>query len=121
MASLRGLMATALALLQTRGELLVTELEEEKLRLFSLLVYGLAALLLLGVGVVFLAIFLILLWWDQRLLVVGFFTAAFLLLGFGAMVLAQRQVRRGSQLFAASLAELKQDREALQGRYGESQ
>lgn len=119
-ASLRGLIATALALLQTRFELLATELEEEKLRLLSALAYGAAAILLLCIGSVFLAIYLTLLWWEQRVLVIGAFTAVFLLCGCGAWLMARRQVRGESRMFAASLAELEQDREALRDNSRES-
>jgi uncharacterized membrane protein YqjE len=112
--SLRGLLATGLALLQNRFELLAAELEEEKLRLLGIIAYGALAVLLFCVGLVFLAIFLTLLWWDShRLLVVGICTLAFLLGSWIALRLAQRQSRSESRLFAASLAELKQDREAL--------
>lgn len=119
LASLRGLLATALALLQTRFELLATELEEEKLRLLGILVYGAVAVLLLCIGAVFLAIFLALLWWDHRLLVIGGFTLAFLLGGGAAWFLAQRQAHSGSRVFAASLAELQQDRQALKADSGD--
>lgn len=116
-ASLRVLLATSIELLRTRGELLATELEEEKLRLLSLLAYGFAAFFLLGFGLVFLAIFLIVLLWDtSRLLVIGGFTGLFLCGGIVAVLLAMRQIRSGSRLFAASLAELAQDRAALQGQ-----
>ena len=114
LASLRGLMATALAMAQTRFELLAAELEEEKLRLLGIVAYGALAVLLFCIGLVFLAIFLTLLWWDShRLLVVGLCTLVFLLGSGLALFLAQRQSRSESGLFAASLAELKQDREAL--------
>lgn len=120
-ASLRGLLSTAVALLHTRLELLATELEEEKLRLTGVLVYGAAAFFLIGIGVVFLALFLTVLYWESyRLLVIGGFTAAFLFAGFGALLLMRRQMRSGSRLFAASLAELSQDRQALQGKSGEA-
>lgn len=119
-ASLRGLLETAVGLLQTRIELLATELEEEKLRLVKLLVYGATAFFLLGAGVALVVIFLTVLWWDShRLLVIGGFTALFLFCGIGALLLALRQARAGSRLFAASLAELTQDRQALQGNSGE--
>lgn len=119
-ASLRGLLVTAVGLLRTRIELLATELEEEKLRLIKLLVYGATAFFLLGAGVVLLVIFLTVLWWDShRLLVIGGFTVLFLGCGIGALLLALRQMRAGSRLFEASLAELMQDREALQGKSGE--
>lgn len=120
-ASLRGLLSTALDLLHTRFELLATELEEEKLRLLGVLVYGAAAFFLIGIGVVFLALFLTVLYWESnRLLVIGGFTAAFLLAGMGAFLLMRRRMRGGSLLFAASLAELSQDRQALQGKSGEA-
>lgn len=116
-ASLRGLIATAIGLLRTRLELLATELEEEKLRLLSIVMYGAAAIFMLGVGVVLLAIFVTVLFWDShRLLVMGGLTAIFLLCGFGFLLLVQRQVRAGSRLFSASLAEMAQDRQALQGK-----
>lgn len=114
-ASLRGLLHTAVGLLRTRLELLATELEEEKLRLLTLLACGAIAIFLLGIGIVLLVLFLTILWWDShRLLVIGGFTALFLLGGSAALLLALRQIRSGSRLFEASLAELMQDHQALQ-------
>lgn len=113
-ASLRGLLATAVALLKTRGELLATEVEEERLRLLGLLLHGAAALLLMGMGVVFLAVFLtVLLWESYRLLVLGVFSAAFLTAGFIAWTVARRLAGTKSRLFSASLAELEADESAL--------
>lgn len=113
--SLRALFASGVALLSTRFELLVTEFEEEKCRLVGLAAYGAAAFLLLAAATVFLAIFLTVLFWDSdRLLVLGVFTAVFFVLGLVALVLAVRHSR--GRPFAASLAELEKDREALGGR-----
>ncbi len=112
--SLRALLATALAMLQTRFELFATELEEEKLRLLAVLAYGLAALFLLGLGVVALAAFLVVMFWDtQPLLVIGLLAVVFLGSGLLAGMLALRRLRSGSRLFGASLAELTLDRAAL--------
>lgn len=119
-ASLRGLLTTSVALLRTRFELLATELEEEKLRLLSLLAYGVAALFFVGCGLVMLAIFFIVLFWDtNRLLAIGSFTAIFLGCGIAAVFQVQRLMRRKSGMFAASLAELAHDRAALQGESGD--
>lgn len=116
-ASLRGLIATAIGLLRTRLELLATELEEEKLRLFSIVIYGVAALFMFGAGLVLLAVFFAVLFWDShRLLVMGGLAGMFLLCGCAALWLALSQVRAGSRLFAASLAELARDHRALQGK-----
>jgi uncharacterized membrane protein YqjE len=112
--SLRRLAGTGVALAQTRLELLAAELEEEKLRLGALAAYAGAAVFLLGFGVVLLAVFLTVLFWDlDRLLVLGILTTAFLVSGAIAAVAAMRLARAGSKLFAASLAELAEDREAL--------
>ena len=75
LASLRGLLATTLAMLRTRAELLVVELEEEKSRVLSVLLFGAAAFFFLSFGLVMLAVFLTALFWDSyRLLVIGTFT-----------------------------------------------
>jgi len=115
--SLRRLTGTGVALVQTRLELLAAELEEEKLRLGNLLVFAAAAILLLDLGIVLLAVFLTVAFWDtDRLLVLGILTTAFLVAGAIAAAAAVRLARTRSRLFAASLAELAEDREALRGR-----
>jgi uncharacterized membrane protein YqjE len=115
--SLRRLAGTGVALVQTRLELLAAELEEEKLRLGNLLVFAAAAILLLDLGIVLLAVFLTVAFWDtDRLLVLGILTTAFLVAGAIAAAAAVRLARTRSRLFAASLAELAEDHEALRGR-----
>jgi uncharacterized membrane protein YqjE len=113
-ASVKGLLGTSLTLLQTRVQLLVTELEEERQRIQALLLWSAVALLAMGAGLVFLAIFLTVLLWDShRLLVLGIFTAIFLGLGLSAVYLSWRLARTPSGLFQASLTELSRDRAAL--------
>lgn len=116
MGSVRRLLAHGLELLQTRAELLAVEVEEERNRLLRLLALGLAGILCLTIGLAFLAVFLTVLLWDShRLLALGVFSGLFLVLG-GALFLAANRVRGGSRPFAASLAELAQDRAALEPR-----
>lgn len=111
---LRSSIAGALGLLQTRLELLATEFQEEKLRLGSLLGYAAAAFFFLGFGAMMLALLLTVLLWDShRLLALGIFTALFLAIGILAALAAARIGRQGSRLFAASIAELAQDREMI--------
>lgn len=113
-ASLRGLVATGVELLQVRIELLATEVQEEKVRLTAVLAYGAAAILLLGFGLLFLAVFMTALLWDShRLLALGVFTAIFLLSGGAALVVARRHAQAGSRLFSGSLEELSRDKESL--------
>lgn len=113
-ASLRGFAATSVALLRTRFELLKVEAQEEVSRLAGLLLWGIAAVLLGVTGLVFLAVFLTVLLWDsQRLLTLGVFAALFLGAAAVAIGIALRLARQGSQLFAASLAELRRDESVL--------
>lgn len=121
-ARLRGHAAAAIGILQTRLELLATELQEEKLRLGSLLGFAAAAFFFLGFGAVLLALFLTVLLWDShRLLALGMFTAAFLAIGIVAALAAARLARQGSRLFAASIAELAQDRHMLQAEHDDAE
>lgn len=112
--SLRGFATTSVALLRTRFELLKVEAQEEVSRIIGLLLWGSAGVLLGIAGLVFLAVFLTVLVWDsQRLLALGIFSALFLAAAGVAIAIALRLARQGSQLFAASLAELRRDEAAL--------
>lgn len=115
--SLKGLADTGLAVVQTRLELFAVELKEEKLRVGGFLFDTVLAALFIGFGVVFLLAFLTVLWWDEhRLLALGLATAGLFAAGVFAATRAATRLRAGSRLFAASLAELSQDRDALQRR-----
>lgn len=115
--SLRGLADSGLATVQTRLELFAVELKEEKLRAAGFLFDTVLAALFIGFGVVFLLAFLTVLFWDsQRLLALGLATAGLLAAGIWAATRAATRMRSGSRLFASSLAELAQDRDALRSR-----
>ncbi|MEO8119622.1 MAG: phage holin family protein [Rhodoferax sp.] len=113
--SLRGLLSTALEIVQVRLDLLGTEVEFEKRRLFDGVLWGAIGLLFLGVGIVLFCGFVILLFWDgYRLAAVGML--ALLCLG-GSIVLmreARRRLRNPSGIFSASMAELERDQAGLQ-------
>ena len=112
--SLRGLADSGLATVQTRLELFAVELKEEKLRAGSFLFDTVLAALFIGFGVIFLMAFLTVLFWDShRLLALGLATTGLFLAGIWAATRAAARLRAGSRLFAASLAEIAQDREAL--------
>lgn len=114
LASLRGFATTSVALLRTRLDLLKIEAQEEVGRVSGLLLWGFAAVLFGVAGAVFLAVFLTVLFWDShRLLALGIFAALFLGAAGMAVGIALRLARQGSQLFAASLAELRRDEDAL--------
>jgi uncharacterized membrane protein YqjE len=115
--SLRQLLNTALDLAQVRLELLVADLQLEKLRLVEVALRALLGLLLLGLGLLLLIGFLLMLLWDgYRLPALGVLTL--LCLGGGALLLqaAKRRLREGDELLAATRAEFERDRAALRAR-----
>lgn len=113
--ALRQLGAVALGVVQTRLALLANEVAEERLRLTTLAATGLAAIICLTVGALLAVAFLVVLFWEQRLWVLGGGAFAALVAGGAFLRSAARQARRPTALFAASLAELQTDREQLAG------
>lgn len=112
-AALKQLGAVALAIVQTRLALFANEVAEERLRLATLAATGVAAIVALTVGLLLAVAFLVVLFWDQRLWILGLGALSALLAGALFLRAAGRQARRPSALFAASLAELQADRERL--------
>jgi uncharacterized membrane protein YqjE len=112
-ATLKNMIATLLAISKTRAELLVTELEEEKIRLMSLWSKAIGAAFLLAVGIVMAVFSLALLFWEHRALVFGFFSLLFIGGGILLVFSLKQQVARPSKLFRSSLAELEADIEQL--------
>ena len=103
-----------MAIGQTRLELLSTELEEERLRLSSMLLWTLVALFCAGIGAVLATMFFVVLLWDtNRLLALGIPTLLFLLGAAASWRAVVVKARIKPRLFSSSLAELSKDREQL--------
>jgi uncharacterized membrane protein YqjE len=112
--SVRQLLATGVETLRVRLELLSTELEEEKIRLFDAVLWAGLALLLLGMGLLFLCGLVVVLFWEShRLLALGGLAALFLGGGFWVLQTARQRLQAPGGLFATSVAELARDRETL--------
>lgn len=112
--SLSGLGTTVVAIIQTRLELLATDLEEDQAHVLSLLALALGAFLLLGVGLVLVTILLVVVFWDtHRLLVLGALAGCFLAAGVVAAGMALHKARNKPKPFAASVRELYKDRQQL--------
>jgi uncharacterized membrane protein YqjE len=109
-ASLRRLLATSLEMAQVRLNLLSTEIELEKRRLFNGLLWGAIALLVTGIGLVLLCGFVILLFWEgYRLAAIGVMAILFLATGATLIRLARRQLQQQAGIFNASVTELERD------------
>ena len=111
LASVRQLLATLLETLHVRLELLGTELEQEKRRVFSALVLAAVGLVCLALALVMLSVAVLLIFWDSYRLAAA--CALALLFGGGGTYLmyrAKQTLSAPSGLFENSLAELQRDR-----------
>jgi uncharacterized membrane protein YqjE len=115
-AALKNSVATLIAIGKTRAELLVTELEEEKIRLMSLWSKAIGAAFMLAVGVVLTIFCLALAFWEQRVFVFGIFAALFIGGALFLIASLKQQAAQPSKMFRASLSELEADM-ALLRRY----
>lgn len=106
---MKSMVATLVAIGRTRAELLVVELEEEKLRLMSLWSKAIGAAFMLAVGVVMVVFCLALAFWEQRVLVFGIFAALFIGGGLFLIGSLKQQAGQPSKMFRASLNELETD------------
>ena len=115
--SLKRLSATVIEIGQARLELFGTELELEKKRLFEGLLWALAALLVLGVGLVLLCGFIVFLLWEgYRLPALGVLTLSFLAGAWVLLLQARKRLSDPQGMFSASVSELSKDRQALQAK-----
>lgn len=112
--SLKALSANLLGIVQTRLELLATDIAEERERIITLLVLAVAALFSIGVGVVLLAILVVVALWDShRLIALSGMVVFFLATGAGIGWIVLGRLRSHPRPLDASIAELTKDRQDL--------
>ncbi len=115
--SLTNLVATVVGIVQTRVELLTTELQEEIHRVAELLVWTVIALLAAGMGLFIAALAIIFVFWDtHRVLASVLVTAAFFGIALVAALVLQAKLRSKPPMLDATLAELAKDRDALKSK-----
>jgi uncharacterized membrane protein YqjE len=111
----KRMLATLIALVHTRLELFTTEIEEEIQRAASILLWALVALFFGSLTVLFLAVTVLIIFWDtNRILAASLITASFLVLTLVFGLLARARLRAKPRFMAASIEELKRDKEALE-------
>ncbi len=117
-ASVSGLLATALDIGRTRLELLTVELREEVHRTAELLVLSLAAVLAAAAGVLFAGLAIIFAFWDtHRILAAVLVTLGFFAVAAITALLLRSRLRSRPRFLQATLAELGRDEGQLRGRY----
>jgi uncharacterized membrane protein YqjE len=115
--SLRALGATLLALIGTRAELLVVELREEGERRKEMLVLAGVAAVFLALGLLLVAFFVVVLFWEtHRIVATAAVTLAYLAIGAGALARLRQKARSSPAPFEATLAEFAKDLEMLKKR-----
>jgi uncharacterized membrane protein YqjE len=115
--SLAAFASTLVGIAHTRLELLSTDLEEDRERLFSIVALYLAAMFCLVVGLVIAIVLIVFILWEMhRLLALSLVAGFFLLAGSVIWGLAMRKTKSKPKLFSASLLELLKDKDKLDSR-----
>lgn len=115
-AALRNLLATLVAIGRTRLQLLGTEVEEETVRLLGMVARGVAAMFLLGLGIVLAIASAAAAFWEQRVAIFGICALFALAAGTYLFFRVRKQVAAPSALFRSSLAEFDADLARLRGK-----
>ena len=114
LASLRGLAATAAAIAQTRLELLGNELQEYGIHGLRMLALIAVALFCGATGVLLVTAWIVIALWDEhRLLTLGVLALLYFAGCAAALFALKARAAGRPKLFAASLAELRRDRDLL--------
>lgn len=111
--SARDHLRQLLGVVQTRLELVGLELADARDHLVALLVYASAAVFFGGVTVIAGLTWLLMAYWDDRLVIIGTATGIFAVCAVIAIGQALRHAQSGSDFFTDSLQALKMDRAAL--------
>lgn len=110
--------AALLAVGQTRLELLGNELQVARITITRQLLLAQALLFCAGLGVVLTTMAVVILFWEQRLVVVALAAALVWLIALYVYFAIQRTNRNSEPLFGASLAELQEDLRQLKEASG---
>ncbi len=112
-ASLRGLAETLLGIAATRFNLLGVEVAEEKERLVALLVTAIALVFAFAFSALLLTLLVVALFWDNRVAALAGCAVFYGAIGAWLWSHLSAQLAEHPPLFAATIAELNKDRDAL--------
>ena len=110
----RELARTLLSFAETRARLAATELEEQSIRVVEILLWLALALFFLFAALLFIAIVILLLFWDSnRLLAASLVAALFSGVSMISFLVVRARMRERPKFLEATLAELQRDKERL--------
>ncbi len=108
--SLKDLVGSILAVVQTRLELLTNDVQEEVHRVAGLLLWAFVGLLAAGIGLLLAALVIIFAFWDtHRLLAAICVASAFFLIALTAVAIFMSKLKSKPRLLHATLSELDKD------------
>ncbi len=112
--SLRRAAASLVEIVRTRLELVVTELEEQKLRTAQIVALSVAALFFAALAIVFGSLAVVMAFWDRSPVgVLAGFAVFYLALALVAALVWRARAKARPKLLEATLAELSRDGEEL--------
>ena len=112
--SLRGFADGLIGSAHDRLELLAVELHEEKHRLIQIFIWISAIVFLAMLALVFASLAIVVLWWESaRVAVVCTLAIVYAAALVGAVVGFRNYLKRQPKPFAATLSELREDRECI--------
>jgi len=112
--SLRRVASTLVETLRTRIELVITELEEQKVRAMQIAALSFMALFFGSLAVIFGTLAVVMAYWDRNpVAVLGGFAALYLVLAVIAGLVWRSRAKARPRLLSATLAELARDRDEL--------
>jgi uncharacterized membrane protein YqjE len=116
-ASLKKLSATLIAIGQTRLDLLATEIEEERERLFSILIWTCITLFFAALAVIIASLLIVVYYWETyRLISISTLLLIFITAAGFAWKVVCKMSKDKPRIFSATLAELSKDHEQLSTR-----
>lgn len=111
--SARDHLRQLLGVAQTRLELIGLELADARDHLVALFIYAATAVFFGGITIIAGLAWLLIAYWEDRLVIIGGATLLFALLTIISLWRAARHAQSGSEIFADSLQALQTDRAAL--------
>jgi uncharacterized membrane protein YqjE len=116
--TVRSFLASWVAVVKTRVEILSLEIEEQREWLEHHMLMAVAAGFLVSLGLVMLTIFIVVLFWetDARLWVLGGFVLLYLGAGTGLFLALRAKIKSKPKMFASTATELGKDYASLQPR-----
>ena len=114
--SLRSLAATLIGVVQTRLELVATDIEEERAWIARMAILAALAGFCLALAVNLAVLFLVVMFWDtNRLLAIGALAGVFAAAAIALGLALRSALTKRPRLLSATLAELRKDRGRLEG------